>query len=64
VYSGLGRQERSFCESERLARGRVGWVRHLFAGRFDVGVEFQRMLDKAAIRLSFSRQNAITSRRS
>jgi len=34
-----------------LARGAVGHVGHLFASGLDVGVEFQRVLDEAAILL-------------
>jgi len=51
VYSGRDRQERSFCERGGLARGAVSHVSHLLAGGFDVGVEFQCVLDEAAILL-------------
>jgi len=51
VCSGRDRRERAYSVKGGLVRGAVGHVSYPFARGFDVGVEFQRVLDEAAIPL-------------
>ncbi len=51
MYSGRDRREISFCKREGLARGAVGHVGQLFASGFDVGVEFEYVLDESTVLL-------------